>query len=82
MTMSPILEAGRSTPRENDGARVPGARIESAIRKANEQGRPALTAFLTAGYPSREGFVPTLRSIAAVVDVVEIGVPFSDPMAD
>ncbi len=80
--MNPIPERARSRPRETAGARSPGARIESAIREANERGRPALTAFLTAGYPSRDDFVSTLRSIAAVADVVEVGVPFSDPMAD
>lgn len=82
MTMNPILEPGTSSPQGSERARVPGDRIQSAIRRANERGRPALTAFLTAGYPSRDGFVSTLRSIAAEVDVVEVGVPFSDPMAD
>jgi len=59
-----------------------GREIEAAIRRANRQGRPAITAFLTAGHPTMEGFADTLRSVAAVADVVEVGVPFSDPMAD
>lgn len=80
--MNPILEPAASDRREDPGVRVPGVRVQSAIRKANERGRPALTAFVTAGYPSRDDFVTTLRAIAAVVDVVEVGVPFSDPMAD
>jgi len=57
-------------------------RIERAIRDANTAGRPAIAAFLTAGYPSREEFVATLDVVAAEADIVEIGVPFSDPMAD
>lgn len=57
-------------------------RIGAAIRAARESGGPALAAFLTAGYPSRDGFVDLLRDVAAVADVVEVGVPFSDPMAD
>lgn len=61
-----------------DGA----ARIERAIRKSRERGRPALAPFLTAGYPERESFDGLLRRVAAEADVVEIGVPFSDPMAD
>jgi tryptophan synthase alpha chain len=60
----------------------PHERITAAIRRANEAGGPALVAFLTAGYPSAEGFLGSLRTIAEAADVVEIGVPFSDPMAD
>jgi tryptophan synthase alpha chain len=46
------------------------------------QGRPALVGFLTAGCPSRESFRRNLAEVASACDVVEIGVPFSDPMAD
>jgi tryptophan synthase alpha chain len=42
----------------------------------------AIVAFLTAGYPKREQFVEHLTAIGNEADVVEIGVPFSDPMAD
>ncbi len=47
----------------------------------NVQGT-ALVAFLTAGYPKPETFLDLLREISATADVVEIGVPFTDPMAD
>ena len=57
-------------------------RISAAIRTANARGGPALVGFLTAGYPTREGFREHLASIAAGADVIEIGVPFTDPMAD
>lgn len=56
--------------------------IESAIRTASKNGRPALVAFLTAGYPDLEGFADRLRAIARKADVIEVGVPFTDPMAD
>jgi len=56
--------------------------IEKAINAANAEGRPALVAFITAGYPDREGFADRLRAIATQADVIEIGVPFTDPMAD
>lgn len=46
------------------------------------QGEPALVAFLTAGYPRPNEFLSTLQQVAAAADAVEIGVPFSDPMAD
>jgi tryptophan synthase alpha chain len=56
--------------------------ISSAIRAASAKGEPALVAFLTAGYPRREKFREHLQAVAAGADVVEIGVPFTDPMAD
>lgn len=57
-------------------------RIGTAIAAANNDGRPALVPFITAGYPQPEEFIATLKSIAVIGDVVELGVPFSDPMAD
>jgi tryptophan synthase alpha chain len=57
-------------------------RISAAIDAAVAQGRPALVGFLTAGFPAREDFKRNLAEVASVCDVVEIGVPFSDPMAD
>ena len=56
--------------------------ITTAIRIANQGGRPAMVAFLTAGFPERARFGEHLLEIAAEADVVEIGVPFTDPMAD
>ena len=57
-------------------------KISNAITKANNSGRTALVPFITAGYPEPKSFTETLKSISTVGDVVEIGVPFSDPMAD
>ncbi len=56
--------------------------ISRAIRAAAAKGDPALVAFMTAGYPSREKFREHLQAVAAGADVLEIGVPFTDPMAD
>jgi tryptophan synthase alpha chain len=56
--------------------------IARAIQAARAKGRPALVAYITAGFPRREGFRELLQSVAAAADVVEIGVPFTDPMAD
>jgi tryptophan synthase alpha chain len=61
---------------------TPRDRISAALRAAAQRGGPALVAFLTAGYPKRERFREHLQAIAAGADVVEIGVPFTDPMAD
>jgi tryptophan synthase alpha chain len=51
-------------------------------RDATKSGRPSLVAFVTAGYPEPREFLQVLRSVASAADAVEIGVPFSDPMAD
>ncbi|MFO7276863.1 MAG: tryptophan synthase subunit alpha [Pseudomonadota bacterium] len=57
-------------------------RITAAIRARTSRGEPALVAFMTAGFPSRERFREHLQQVAGGADVVEIGVPFTDPMAD
>jgi tryptophan synthase alpha chain len=56
--------------------------IAQAVRSASAAGQPALVAFLTAGFPRKEDFTSRLAAVASAADVVEIGVPFSDPMAD
>jgi tryptophan synthase alpha chain len=63
-------------------ARTPIERIVTALRAAAKHGQPALVAFMTAGYPDRSKFREHLAAVAQEADVVEIGVPFSDPMAD
>ena len=60
----------------------PHERITAAIRAANADGRTALIPFITAGYPEPDTFIDTLRDVASAGDVVELGIPFSDPMAD
>ena len=61
---------------------APHENITGAIRASVAAGRPALVAFMTAGFPESERFVADLAAIGNEADVVEIGVPFSDPMAD
>ena len=58
-------------------------RITNAFAKAKAQGRGAFVAYLTIGYPSLakcEAAIDTLVSEGA--DIIELGVPFSDPFAD
>src|SRR3984893_3034393 len=59
---------------------APRDRVSAAIQAAVQQGRPALVGFLTAGFPTRLGFKDNLAGVARVVDVVEIGMPFAEPM--
>jgi tryptophan synthase alpha chain len=61
---------------------LPRERIAKALARDVGSGRPALVAYITAGFPEPRGFLALLRSVASAADAVEIGVPFSDPMAD
>jgi tryptophan synthase alpha chain len=63
-------------------ATLPRERLANTIRATAARGEPALVAFLTAGYPSAARFREHLTAVASTADVVEIGVPFTDPMAD
>ncbi len=60
---------------------TPAQQLAEAIRSVRLQ-RPALVAFMTAGFPSKERFVADLQAVASEADVVEVGVPFTDPLAD
>lgn len=60
---------------------TPAQQLEAVIRSVRSQ-RVALVAFLTAGFPSKATFAADLSAIAAEADVVEVGVPFTDPLAD
>jgi tryptophan synthase alpha chain len=60
----------------------PHDRLSATIRDAATRGEPAIVAFMTAGFPSIARFREDLLAVAAGADVVEIGVPFTDPMAD
>lgn len=47
------------------------------------KGQPALVTFVTAGYPTRADTVPIMLAMQeGGADVIELGVPFSDPMVD
>ena len=59
------------------------ARIDRRFADLRTQGRAALVTFLTAGDPDFETSLAILRALpAAGADLVELGMPFTDPMAD
>ena len=59
------------------------SRIKSAFERLNGEGRKALIPFITAGDPEAELTVPLMHTLVeAGADIIELGVPFSDPMAD
>jgi tryptophan synthase alpha chain len=59
------------------------SRIAATFEALKKQGKKALIPFVTAGDPDPAMTVPLMHALAAAgVDVIELGVPFSDPMAD
>lgn len=59
------------------------SRLVAKFKQLKQDGRKALMPFITAGDPSYDFTVPMMHAmVAAGADIVELGVPFSDPMAD
>jgi tryptophan synthase alpha chain len=58
------------------------SRLEPAWAALRSSGRSALIPYLTAGFPSIDASEAALRAVAEVSDIIEVGVPFSDPLAD
>ncbi|MQY02267.1 tryptophan synthase subunit alpha [Actinomadura macrotermitis] len=57
--------------------------VKPAYDKAAAEGRAALVGYLPAGFPSREGAIEAAKAMVdAGCDVIEIGLPYSDPMMD
>ncbi|NBV90265.1 MAG: tryptophan synthase subunit alpha [Actinobacteria bacterium] len=57
--------------------------IAEAFSKAHSEHRAALIGYLPAGYPSKDGAVECISAmVAGGVDIVEIGLPYSDPLMD
>ena len=58
-------------------------RLSQVLQRNRQAGRKNLVTFITAGYPSLAQTEQLMHALVnAGVDVIELGVPFSDPMAD
>ena len=58
-------------------------RIQQCFERARAEGRAAYVAYLTMGAPSVEASFAAAEQVLAVgADILELGVPFSDPAAD
>ena len=61
----------------------PGSRLAARIAECREQGRPALVGYLPAGFPTVEESIEAAVALGANgADVIEIGIPYSDPVMD
>src|SRR5947207_11986152 len=59
------------------------SRIQSTLAALAAQNKKGLIPFITAGDPAPELTVPLMHAlVAGGADIIELGVPFSDPMAD
>lgn len=59
------------------------SRLAAKFVELSDAGRKALIPFITAGDPNPEFTVPMMHAmVSAGADIIELGVPFSDPMAD
>jgi tryptophan synthase alpha chain len=59
------------------------SRIQATFERLSREGRKALIPYVTAGDPDPAATVPIMRAMVdAGADVLELGFPFSDPMAD
>lgn len=60
-----------------------GSKIEKVFRDLKENGSKAFIPFITCGFPNRKGFHELFKTLDENgADIIEVGIPFSDPLAD
>lgn len=73
----------QNEPDKHHASKMTGNRINAAFVALRSQGRKGLMPFVCAGYPTNHGLVDQLLACAqGGASIVEIGFPFSDPIAD
>jgi tryptophan synthase alpha chain len=63
--------------------KIAGTRITRAFERSRSEGRPAIIPYVTDGFPELDDSVELVKAlIEGGADIVELGIPFSDPIAD
>jgi tryptophan synthase alpha chain len=57
-------------------------RIDAAFDVARREGRAAFIPYLTGGFPDATGFLEHARTLLRFADILEVGLPYSDPLGD
>ena len=57
-------------------------RIDGAFARAAAEDRAAFVPYLTGGFPDADGFLEHARTLLEYADVLEVGLPYSDPLGD
>ena len=77
------MTATGAKPTADTAEARPTGRVADAFARARAEGRTAIIPFVTAGYPTPERSEEwVLAMVRGGADLIEIGVPFSDPLAD
>lgn len=61
---------------------APESRLAQVFRRANADNRAAFVAYMPAGFPNAETSRTNLTELAQHADLIEVGIPFTDPMMD
>jgi tryptophan synthase alpha chain len=78
-----VTQAARGAQEVPAASRAGAGRVGAAFERAAEEGRAALVGYLPAGFPSVEGAIEAATAMArSGTDIVEIGLPYSDPLMD
>jgi tryptophan synthase alpha chain len=79
----PAISKSAAAHSPGQPAKLPGTRISRRFRELSEAGELGIVAYITAGDPSLDASENIVRAAAdAGADIIELGVPFSDPVAD
>ena len=78
-----VVANDRREAPEESARTAAGGRLDACFARLRSQARKALSAFITAGDPSIACTVPAMAALVrGGADIIELGVPFSDPEAD
>ncbi len=58
------------------------SRLDAAFAQARQEGRAAFIPYLTAGFPNKRDFITHAKTLLKHADILEIGLPYSDPLGD